>query len=258
MAQVGCLRFPSLQLPPVVHGTPEHLVGFLVADEALLLGVPLELLLEAPGDVGQEAQGGGMVCGVDVGHRVLAAAHAVEEVVLMMIGIGQLQLVEFDFELEQRLGLGPDSGAVYVDPTPVADEPCSALLLLGVGEDHLQPAGVGEGRVPAVHVVREAFLAVGGLARDFKGLGAQLRAAPVGDVEMVDAPVADEPGAVVPDQVPVGPGDAARVVGLRRSGPAPHLPVEAGRDRLRVQRALVLGTVFGPGAATSTVWILPT
>jgi len=62
---------------------------------------------------------------------------------------------------------------------------------------------------------------------------------------MVDTPVADETGAVVPNQVPIGPGDTAGVVGFRRGGAAPHFPVKPGGHGLGIERALIGGPVLG-------------
>jgi len=54
-----------------VHGATEHLVGLVVADKTLLLGVPAECLLEPAGDVGQQSEGRGLEGSVDIGDRSL-------------------------------------------------------------------------------------------------------------------------------------------------------------------------------------------
>ena len=166
----------------------------------------------------------------------------------MVVGVRDRRLVRLELDLQQRLGFRPDARAVDVDPAFVTDEPRAGFLLRVVLVDHLEPAGVGEHRAPRLRIVREAFLAVRGLALHLKRLGAKLRAAPIGDVQVMHAPVRDEAGAVIPDQVPIRPGNAARIVRLGGRRSAPHLPIETVRHRLRLQRPLVAGAVLAAGS----------
>src|SRR3989339_1671735 len=115
-------------------------------------------------------------------------------------------------------------------PAFVANEARSAFLLALVCENHFEATGEGESCVPAFNIIRKTFFTVSSLAFHFKRFCSQFRGAPVGYVEMMHSPVADEAGAVVPDEIPVRPGHATRVIGFFRSRPTPHLPVQPGRD----------------------------
>jgi len=172
----------------------------------------------------------------------------------ILAGAGHRVQVRFagaEQDPQQRLRLGGNAGAADVHPSLVADEPRAGLelpLAAAVSEAHPQAAGEREGGLPPFEVVGEALLAINALTLDFTRLPRQRRAAPGGDIEIMHAPVANKAGAVVPDQIPVRPGDAPEIIGLGRRRAAPHLPVEAGRHRLRFEGPGIFGLVFRAGS----------
>src|SRR5207244_2788015 len=68
--------------------------------------------------------------------------------------------------------------------------------------------------------------------------------APLGDVEVMRAPVAHHPTGVVTDEAPaagIGAAGALEVVGRPWGGTEPAIPIQTGRDRLLGQKCPVGG-----------------
>src|SRR5439155_246157 len=68
---------------------------------------------------------------------------------------------------------------------------------------------------------------------------------PEGGVEIVDAHVADGPGAEIPEAAP-GEGGVSFVVGAGRRWAEPEVPIESGRNRLLIFGAV--DALLPPGA----------
>ena len=130
--------------------------------------------------------------------------------------------------LQQRLGIGVDRRAVHVDPALGAEEhdavPVAFLLqrvLPGravVHVDQRHAVGIAVLDLPAHGAVGQHVLGEDARPVDLRG-SAQLGAvSPLGDIEVVDAPVADHAHAIVGNAVP----DAVA---------SPTLPGVQGRHR---------------------------
>ncbi len=118
----------------------------------------------------------------------------------------------------------------------------------GIREHHLQTVLVSKGRLPSRDVVAEPLIdIVGTVALDLKRPLAELRAAPMRDIEVMHTPVGGPPLAIVIMQIPVGIRDPSLIERAEARGTEPHSPVETVRYRLRLKRPLVLGLKTLPG-----------
>src|SRR5262249_18332390 len=80
--------------PRPAVGAAQQLVGLLVADDALPLGVPRQGAAQLHRQVGQDAAGRRDVALLDVGHRPDARSDGLDEVALVLpVGLGGVQLV---------------------------------------------------------------------------------------------------------------------------------------------------------------------
>ena len=182
----------------------------------------------------------------DVGDGGLAGLHAVEEVLEVALGSG-----EFDLRVGKKLALGEDDfpfhrrGFVdflvpeFVDRFTVHDEfeftAVDMALAEGAVKRDALAFDVGENGAVGVDELGAAF---GGLpifrGADFDGAGAIHAETPLGDVDVVGAPVGDHAAAELPCLPPVGEigVEAARAekraVGDEWARAAPAIPVEAG------------------------------
>ena len=100
-------------------------------------------------------------------------------------------------------------------------------------KSHLQAALITELDLPGDAGVGHAPFGKDALSVQLERLPCDFRAAPLGDVEMVYAPIADEAGAVVRDHVHRQPFAPLRVEGDQPCRPRPHVVVESGGDRRR-------------------------
>ena len=71
-----------------------------IANELLSSWDPIYFLPKPAGDVCQQAEGRRLMGGVDVRDRILTAANAREEIVAVMLGVGDSQLIGFELDLE--------------------------------------------------------------------------------------------------------------------------------------------------------------
>ena len=83
----GQVRSDLRQLPGISALPVEQGVGRLVADEPLLRRVPLEFASDLDGDVGQVTDRGDAVANLDGEIRILAALDALQEVVVLALGV---------------------------------------------------------------------------------------------------------------------------------------------------------------------------
>ena len=203
-------------------------------DELLADGVPLEVLVVVVGEVDEGTNGGGAVAGFDVADRRFAGAHGgypVAEVILTVIqtdGIRGQELFEHGFAIADVFSFlfsaNPDGefAAVDIDSAFFSDE--GDAVAAGV-------AKFDAGGVANYDAGRNAGFSG---RDDFGGTRFIESEAPLGDVEVVSAPVGDAATAVFAVVAPVWEVvvNAARtengVVGAFGCGAEPEVPVEAG------------------------------
>src|SRR5262245_54475530 len=97
------------QRPGAAHLRRDQAVGFGVVNELLLGWIPLERAAQAHRQVVQVADGCGAVARLRMGHRLLAALDAINEVALMPGAAAKLDFPVADRLLEQRGRLGLQS-----------------------------------------------------------------------------------------------------------------------------------------------------
>ena len=133
-----------------------------------------------------------------------------------------------DRDLQERLGLGADAAAVDVHPAPVADEAAAHLVRREVGEGEADAVGRDELDPPGQRRVGHALGRERGGALDSHLACREAGRAPLGDVEVVDAPGGHEAERVVVDVAPECLASALdAVVGRRGRRAEPHIVVEA-------------------------------
>ncbi len=119
-----CLLFSCS--PGCSSWSPGHSVGFVVADEALFLRVPLERPIQQHRDIAKVADRSGAMAGLGAADRVFTALDAVEEVSLVVVTFVKAFFVRSDYRGQQRFGLGLELAAVDVYPALGSFEPRAA------------------------------------------------------------------------------------------------------------------------------------
>src|SRR5262249_50624241 len=211
---------------------PQHLAGFLVADDFFLFAIPFQRTLKPGGDISQVAHDRRQVAFLDIGDGALAALHAIEEVA----DVQGLRFIAIAFHLHRldlrRLFLAPGFGR---DSESVAHDVERAFRAV---EDQIFVAGAvdfaARPRDDATVEVVERFLHVRRLAAviDFvasaearDGPGRFRVQSPTRDVEVVRAPVGHLAAGVVPEPPEVVMATEGIVGDIRRRS-QPHIPVE--------------------------------
>ncbi len=229
-------------MPRLAHGAVEHAVGRVVPHEPLGGRVPLQPApAEADADEPNVGNRDRAVSGFGRGHRRPAAQNAVDEVVLMMLRPVELHVLVGDRLGGDRFGLGAEPAPGHPNLAFAADEPRRDLAHLGHGgQRHLNAVGPGVANVERGWRIVDALGRGPAGALDLDRAGVVGAVAPLGDVDVVDAPIpADAAQAVVGDVVPdrvallLGPRPAP-LIGVRGPwrGPQPEVVVQVFRDRL--------------------------
>ena len=183
------------------------------------------------GEVAQVADGHGTAADLHIADRPLAAAHAIQEVLGVVVALVEADGVVAQRFFAQGCGGGLELAAVHQDLALGADEQHAAAVAV----DHLHAVGVE---------VAHAAGGFGVLGRDDLHRAALVHAqAPLGDVEVVRAPVGHHAAGVFAVVAPVREVlmHAARaehgIVGPHRGRAEPDIPVQAGLHRFLRQVA---------------------
>ena len=210
----------------VPHGPVQHSVRLVVVDEQLPGRVPAEFPPQLDRDLLEVAQRVRADRDVDRRRRLGPAFDRVDEVDVVVVALEEMDFVGADLRLQQRLGMGVHRPAVHVDPALGAEEHHAvavAALLQGmlpggavVHVDQRHAVGVAVLDLPARGAVGQHVLGENARAFDLRRPAQFGAVSPLGDVEVVDAPVADHAHAIVGDAVPDAVASPSRVQGRQR------------------------------------------
>ena len=185
--------------------------------------------------------------------RLGPAFDRVDEVDVVVVALEEMDFAGGGLRRQQRLGMGVHARAVHVDPSLGAEEHhavavaslLQGMLLRGavVHVDQRHAVGVAILDLPACGAVGEHVLGENARAFDFRRPAQFGAVSPLGDVEVMHAPVADHAQAIVRDAVP----DAVSSPSLPLR-PRPATLVAVRRHGRRAEPQLVvqfLGHRFG-------------
>ncbi len=235
-------------MPRAPHRPGQQVVGLRVTDEPLGGRVPFELAIQPDCNFRNQPEIRSLVAGFDRSYRIAASSNATKKISMVAAGLAKVGLVRLNLHLQQRRRLSRNPSSVDMDPALVTFEPATLFVrIAGVCISHAQATGIVELSLPVVDIVGHAVVAIAAPALELERLSGELRAAPICDVQMMDAPVDDKAGTVISDEVPVRPGQSAAVVRFHRRRTDIHIIIKSCRDRFRRGRFVICPLILRPG-----------
>lgn len=184
------------------------------------------------------ADSDGAVGDLDRRYGLGAGADAINKVLLVVVTFVEANFAGANYRIQKRFGVGVEAvSSVYVDPSFGSYEADALAQLVGVGDDKSEALCKSASDSVAIGDVPEPASTKNNLfGLNLHGAGVLSVHSPLGDVEMVCAPVGDDSAGVVVVPSPAERNAALFGVGRPRCGAQPQVVIESfgdGLDRLR-------------------------
>ena len=108
----------GLDVPRTAKGRLHHTVGFIIIEESLAIGIPLQFLTTAHGDVGHVTHGRRVVTHIGGCFGLTPGQDAVHEVFVVTAATAQVEFIRSDDFLKEGILTGFEVAAMDVDENP--------------------------------------------------------------------------------------------------------------------------------------------